>query len=340
MRERIQNRLLNSIHGNRPPHALLLAGLDSAGAYLLAKTVASEFCLGKGNRKNLYACPDYQEADGTTLNVEQARELAGSLTMSGVQGKNRCILIQNAHRMTVLVQNTLLKVIEEPPDCTLLILTGNETGILQTIRSRCMIVRIGGDEPKLVKEELMRSGKPAETAELCAKISDGIYGDALRYADPEYLEFREHALQILEEVIFQAAPFSEIRSIITVSGGSGGIEDTQETEVADNGTEEKRKKKKKPDLGKAQDLINIWQCILRDALCMNIMQADGTKRNLAVLNSDAMRLIQRISVSLPSKGIQSIIEILLKAQEKLAGGANPAMVLDAVVAELCKRETV
>jgi hypothetical protein len=73
---------------------------------------------------------------------------------------------------------------------------------------------------------------------------------------------------------------------------------------------------------------------------MNIMQADGTKRNLAVLNSDAMRLIQRISVSLPSKGIQSIIEILLKAQEKLAGGANPAMVLDAVVAELCKRETV
>ena len=338
MREDLQRKLIHSVRGNRPPHALILAGLDIEGAYRIAKATAAVYCMGTEDVTELTSCPDYQEVIGAALTVERARELITGLTMTSVHGKNRCILIRDAHQMSMLTQNTLLKVIEEPPDRTLLLFVGNEIGIIQTIRSRCMIFRIGGEDPEEIRRELMKQGKSADTAALCARVSDGILGDAIRFADPEYLEFRTSAVHLLEDVLFGILPFQKMRTLITVSGGADEME--LDTEPSEDGNEEKRKKKKKPDSGKTQDLLNIWQSILRDALCKRIMEEGGFNPAGMIMNQDASELIQRISVGLPSRGIQSIIEMLLRAQEKLTGGAYPTMVLDALAADLSKREKV
>ncbi len=336
MREEIRNRLIGSVRGKRPPHALILAGMDTAGAYLLARDTAAAFCTGEADPGKLGSCPDFRETAGEALSVKQAREIISDLSMTGVQGKDRCVLIRDAHRMSAAVQNTLLKIIEEPPDGVLLLLTGNETGILQTIRSRCMIVRIGGEEPERIRQELIRQGKPERLATLCAGLSDGIYGDAVRFSQEEYLEFRTGALRALEGILFGTAPFQEIRALVSVAGGSDGSESNPEEDADGQG----KKKKKKPDIGRTQDLLNIWQSVFRDALWFGAMEEGGEPGAEGILNRDAEGLVRNVSARLPSKTIQSIIEMLLNAQETLSNGGYPTAVLDALTADIIRRETV
>jgi DNA polymerase III subunit delta' len=77
--------------------------------------------------------------------------------------------------------NKLLKVIEEPPANTLFILVAeNEEQILQTILSRCQLVRIPALENTDIEKALIeRSSTAAETARQIAAISEGNYREAL-----------------------------------------------------------------------------------------------------------------------------------------------------------------
>jgi DNA polymerase III subunit delta' len=77
--------------------------------------------------------------------------------------------------------NKLLKLIEEPPPNTLFILVAeNEEQILQTILSRCQLVRIPALENADIEKALIeRSAAAPETARQIAAISEGNYREAL-----------------------------------------------------------------------------------------------------------------------------------------------------------------
>jgi DNA polymerase III subunit delta' len=77
--------------------------------------------------------------------------------------------------------NKLLKLIEEPPPNTLFILVaGNEEQILQTILSRCQLVRIPALENADIEKALIeRSSAAPGTARQIAAISEGNYREAL-----------------------------------------------------------------------------------------------------------------------------------------------------------------
>lgn len=48
-------------------------------------------------------------------------------------------IIDNSQEMTIEAQNCLLKTLEEPPEyITIILITSNESNIINTIRSRCM----------------------------------------------------------------------------------------------------------------------------------------------------------------------------------------------------------
>lgn len=66
-------------------------------------------------------------------------------------------VIQDADRMTVTAQNRLLKVLEEPYGSSVMVLiTENSENLLQTVRSRCTMIEIEGEESReFLKEESM-----------------------------------------------------------------------------------------------------------------------------------------------------------------------------------------
>lgn len=89
--------------------------------------------------------------------------------------------------------NRLLKLIEEPPENTLLVFVAQkEELILGTIVSRCQIVRV----PRLKDEELVNAlyhlkGLNLEKANVIADLADGDLNDALKLAGQQEVSFSE-----------------------------------------------------------------------------------------------------------------------------------------------------
>lgn len=80
--------------------------------------------------------------------------------------------------------NRLLKLIEEPPAQTLFILVAEKQElILNTILSRCQIVKINGLSDEEIKNSLVqRENVAIETAEMASQLSGGNFNEALKLA--------------------------------------------------------------------------------------------------------------------------------------------------------------
>ncbi|MCB0473249.1 MAG: DNA polymerase III subunit delta', partial [Flavobacteriaceae bacterium] len=77
------------------------------------------------------------------IGVDEAESIVRKLSLKAFEGNYKVMIIWMADKMNIAASNKLLKLIEEPPDKTLLILiTESEDQLLQTIRSRCQMVRL------------------------------------------------------------------------------------------------------------------------------------------------------------------------------------------------------
>jgi DNA polymerase-3 subunit delta' len=96
--------------------------------------------------------------------------------------------------------NSLLKLLEEPPDYAHLILLAENTGeLLPTIRSRCGVARLGALSAEEI-ETLLARAKPEWTKAqraLIARLSEGAAGRALGFDLAESLASRTDALVLL-----------------------------------------------------------------------------------------------------------------------------------------------
>jgi len=78
-----------------------------------------------------------------TIGIEEVRNLQKNVMFTPIKSSSKAAIIKNAHKVSVEAQNALLKLLEEPPLHTYIILTA-ETGnnFLPTILSRCTIINI------------------------------------------------------------------------------------------------------------------------------------------------------------------------------------------------------
>src|ERR1700712_984356 len=96
--------------------------------------------------------------------------------------------------------NSLLKLLEEPPDYAHLILLAENTGeLLPTIRSRCGVARLGALPAEEI-EALLARARPEWTPThraLIARLSEGAAGRALGFNLTHYLTSRSDALTLI-----------------------------------------------------------------------------------------------------------------------------------------------
>lgn len=79
--------------------------------------------------------------DGTRVRISQVRALKNALRLTANEGGWRAVVIADAEWLNAEAQNALLKLLEEPPDRTAIVLvTTRPAGLLATIRSRCQRV--------------------------------------------------------------------------------------------------------------------------------------------------------------------------------------------------------
>ncbi|HML67457.1 MAG TPA: hypothetical protein PKA81_03605 [Clostridia bacterium] len=317
------NRLLEAIQQDRASHAILISGPEGSGRRELARRCAALFCLGEDAPKRLINCPNYYEIGENAVKVDDIRTLLSSAAMQGFNGGQRAFVFVNAQRMSTQIQNTLLKTLEEPHSETMLILTGNEFGLLPTIRSRCVIERLGAGSIEETAQALVTDGMLAQEANFYATLSDGILSRARAYATEEARTFRAEAIRILERAIFEYAPFSDAADLITILSAEPEPDDGIDDEPKAKGG----KKRKKGDVQLALSLLTIFISVFQDALNEKL-------RVLSPRNSDQTILIHNIASHFTTARIQGIIEMLSSSQQKLTAGANVYLTLDSALAKL------
>lgn len=88
--------------------------------------------------------------DDEKLGVEGAKKVRDHLSLKPFSAKGRAVVIVSGHNLTNEAQNSLLKILEEPPLESLIVIgVENEEQLLETIRSRCEIIFLVQDKKEV-----------------------------------------------------------------------------------------------------------------------------------------------------------------------------------------------
>lgn len=115
------------------------------------------------------------------IGVDEAQDIVKSLSLKSYEGGFKVMIIWMAEKMNNACANKLLKLIEEPPNNTLfLLIAEEEDNIIQTIRSRCQILRFPPLNEAVIAEGLMeRENCEEQQALTLAHRANGSFTNAI-----------------------------------------------------------------------------------------------------------------------------------------------------------------
>ena len=162
------------------------------------------------------------------IKVDQVRHVIETIYYRPGEARERVYIFTDSAFMKEAA-NSLLKVLEEPPEfATLFLLTENPGELLPTIRSRSMTVALGALAPAEI-ESLLAKRRPewnARQRALVAGLSEGAMGRALSFDVESYTAARTHALTVLNSAL-RGSDHSELfKTTETYRPGADGREKT------------------------------------------------------------------------------------------------------------------
>lgn len=137
----------------------------------------------------------------TEISVEDVRDAGAFLHHTAGQSSWRCLIVDAADEMNTNAQNALLKMLEEPPARTLILLVAHAPSrLLPTIRSRCRALTLRGLSNAQVAEVMGRKKPDLDPADLkvISEISDGSPGRALDLAQSNGLALYREVISLVE----------------------------------------------------------------------------------------------------------------------------------------------
>jgi DNA polymerase-3 subunit delta' len=163
------------------------------------------------------------------VKVDQVRHVIHEIYYKPVEGRERVYTFSDAEFMKEAA-NSLLKILEEPPDfATIFLLTDNPTALLPTIRSRCMHLRLApvpADEIEPYLAAIRPEWKPRERA-LVARVCGGGLGRARSFDLAAYLAARQDALTLLAPAMGSEDHSALFRVTDTYRSGAEGKTKTE-----------------------------------------------------------------------------------------------------------------
>lgn len=332
--EEVKETLRRLLASGRMPGSLLFTGGEGVGKKLFALELAK--ALNCRNRLGLEACdqcssckriakstfPAFSDANDNKermiwsehgdvamvrpykqiIRVKPIRELEREANFRPFEGAARVFIIEDADYMNDSSSNALLKVLEEPPATSHLILTTtNPTALLPTIRSRCQVIGfapIAADkiEQFLIAEKNMSS----DDAALLARTSQGSLGRACAAEVDDYRTRRNAMLSVLRA--------------LTITGNR-----VQLLRAAE-------------DLGAARDRADyeeslaILQTLIRDAWALHLGRPADT-----ITNSDILKDLQKIADEIRNEKAAAWLSAIEDLRAALEVNINKKIASDGLV---------
>ena len=180
-------------------HAWLFTGPPGSGRSVAARAFAAALQCPDGGDGTCHACRTALAGthadvnvivpDGLSIGVLEARELVRVAGRAPSQGRWQMIIVEDADRMSESAANAVLKMIEEPPARTVVMLCApslHPDDVPVTIRSRCRVVSLRTPSADAIAEVLVRhDGVDPALAAWSAGASGGHVGRARRLARDE-----------------------------------------------------------------------------------------------------------------------------------------------------------
>ncbi|MFH1102600.1 MAG: DNA polymerase III subunit delta' [Pseudomonadota bacterium] len=332
-------RILGALFRNRAiPHALLFTGIEGVGKKAAAirfamacncrtqpdggdnpRPISDLWSVPCGNCRSCQKIASKNHPDiiviepaGIWIKISQIRDLHHILALKPYEARLRVVIIADAQAMNPEAGNALLKMLEEPPDRTVLVLTAVEKGdLLPTIVSRCRHIRFHPIPPARITEILQRNhGLNEDEAAIAAAIANGSLSKALAAAQPaegkrRWIEYRNH--------------------LISGSGLDRVGSDPEKPFIQLMAFAEKLSENKK----NLPDILELLKSFARDLLIFRYHPD-------RIINKDLTERIQYASQSKPVPSLMAQIETIQRAQRDIVANVNPRLALEAMIAKISK----
>ena len=290
--------------------AYLFTGPAGVGKALTALTFAKALNCKKEGTDSCEECsscrkiehhnhPDVRivEPENGSIKIEQIRDLKRQISYKSYEGRRKVWIIKEADKFGLAAANSILKILEEPPPQTVLILTSQaKEALLPTILSRCQVIRFF-PLPLQEIEGIIAQQLPQGSNEIhiLAKLAQGRVEEALHLAkETNILKVREELLNALrknmnlEEIFKLTARWSNY---------------------------------KEEELQRIFDMLLFW---FRDILIL------GQGGREWLINDDKVEELTREKNKYSVKQIKTIMETIEKARYYIKSNVNQKLVLEAL----------
>ncbi len=346
----------------RMTHAWLLTGPPGSGRSTAARAFAAALECPHGGCGHCHECRtvlDRSHADvtvmateGLSIQVKDARELAGLAQRRPGVGRWRVIIIEDADRLTERAADALLKALEEPVERTVWVLCAPSLeDVIITIRSRSRHVRLRTPPVDAVARLLSeRDGVDPQIATYAARAAQSHVGLARRLATDESARERRRKTLLL------AGRINHLGDAMTAAADLAAIagEESSASSAERDGAEKERlmaqlgadpaartqpphvrsqlaaleKEQKTRATRFSRDVIDRslvdLLSIYRDAL---VLHAGGT---VELINADLSDEVQRLAAGRTSEQLLLAMDTIGTARERIEANVPPLLALEAM----------
>lgn len=318
--EHIVKNLQNSIVNNKLSHAYIINGSSGCGKKLLANTFAKTLqCETTDNDAccNCISCkvfdssnhPDIIYVKSTnikSIGVEDIRQqVINSVQIKPYKYKYKIFIIENADKMTVQAQNSILKTIEEaPPYDIFLLLSSKINNFLPTIISRCIILKIKPLSTDTITDYIICNlNVDTNLAKIYSAFAQGSIGKAILISNSEeFINIRNKTIEWNIEL--------KNKDIVQIFELVNEIESY------------------KSDI---DSILDIFYMFYRD-----ILMAKNFDTQKYILQTDKIDIIQKEYNNLSYDSIFKILDIIEATRQKLKFNANFQLALEIMFLKLNK----
>lgn len=244
---------------------------------------------------------------GPVIRIAQIRGLCDTLAMRPYEAKLRVVIISDAQAMNPAASNALLKMLEEPPDRTILILTALQSAdLLPTIVSRCQHIRFNPVSRKNIADRLIAENDAAsEDASIIAAMANGSLERAIEMQKSGWIHQRNWLLAA-----------GGLDQLETLTSRTPGILLAFAEHLAKN------RELATTSLG----VMITW---LRDII---VCRHNPEK----VINTDMVDRLRNLSRNISVKSLLAKIEAIQTAQKKINSNSNLRLTLEVMMLRLAK----
>jgi len=244
---------------------------------------------------------------GFFIKIDQIRSLCGTLAMKPYEARLRVVIISNAQSMNPEAANALLKVLEEPPEHTIFILTAAQASdLLPTVRSRCRQIIFSPISKKNIAVFLVEKYRiNRDDATIVAALANGSISKAISLSRTDWVKQRRWLLN---------------------ASGLNHPESLSSRPISFSLAFAEKLLRKKELLQDSLQLLKFW---LRDLIIYRYCSEK-------VINSDLTEELKYASEHISDASILAKIEAVRSAQKNIQLNANLRLTLETMVIKFAK----